>query len=77
VLAKRTRKESHWGSLRLINGTSDHMLSQKQEKAICKNIFGEWTSRAKILFYEGKFYIMVFAKQGLLEDFKIISSKCQ
>lgn len=48
------------------------MLSQKQEKAICKNIFGEWTSRAKILFYEGKFYvIMVFAKLGLLEDFKM------
>lgn len=58
------------GSLRLINGTSDHMLSQKKEKAICKNIFGEWTSRAKIIFYKVRFYlIMAFAKLGLLEGF--------
>lgn len=48
------------------------MLSQKQEKAICKNIFGEWSSGAKIIFCEGKFYvIMVFTKLGLLEDVKM------
>lgn len=25
----------------------NHMVSQKQQKAICKNIFGEWTSQGK------------------------------
>lgn len=63
VLAKRTREESHWGSLRLINGTSDHMLSQKQEKAICKNISGEWSSRAKIIFCEGKFHVLTISRK--------------